>query len=353
MHVSCCTFVLLLKPYPGQKPCKGKEKSIWVNPCLRRPFSIIKLKFSVLRGGAPWDFSLRELFSELRELLREYLGTFPELREWPFHSESVFLKVARLQSEFCTKDFFRATNFVTKNAPKFSPKFLSLCSVGQKKSRKIPSNFPTKFSKFPCEKSKKNSPTSFCRSGGRSFSWNWVVPRLLTGRLKLLSIQNLWLNLHSASCEDSVAGEHNVATGAVSLKAGKKKAYTALLQWGILLCPQKWGPQRKDFGGRYGFPGFHRVFVSTTSRESCLWGQKSSPNYFLSVVVVYALVFSAKARALWTHIMLGWCPLQTVNCAVSHFCTRGVSSSSVESALNIALADKMQERTVGWALERL
>ena len=66
-----------------------------------------------------------------------------------------FVKVARLQSEFCTKDFFRATNFVTKNAPKFSPKFLSLCSVGQKKSHKIPSKFPTKFSKFPCEKSKK------------------------------------------------------------------------------------------------------------------------------------------------------------------------------------------------------
>ena len=45
-----------------------------------------------------------------------------------------WIKVARLQSEFCTKDFFRATNFVTKNAPKFSPKFLKLCSVGQKKS---------------------------------------------------------------------------------------------------------------------------------------------------------------------------------------------------------------------------
>ena len=66
------------------------------------------------------------------------------------------LKVARLQSEFCTKDFFRATNFVTKNAPSFSLNFLSLCSVGQKKSRKIPSKFPAKFSKFPCEKSKKN-----------------------------------------------------------------------------------------------------------------------------------------------------------------------------------------------------
>ena len=45
-----------------------------------------------------------------------------------------FFGVARLQSEFCTKDVFRATNFLTKNAPKFSPKILSLCSVGQKKS---------------------------------------------------------------------------------------------------------------------------------------------------------------------------------------------------------------------------
>ena len=70
-------------------------------------------------------------------------------------TSQLFLKVARLQSEFCTKEFFRATNFVTKNAPKFSPNFLSLCSVGQKNSRKIPSKFPTKSSKFPCETLKK------------------------------------------------------------------------------------------------------------------------------------------------------------------------------------------------------
>ena len=30
---------------------------------------------------------------------------------------------------------------------------------------------------------------------------------------------------------------------------------------------KKWGPQRKDFGGRYGCPGFYRVFVSTTGLE--------------------------------------------------------------------------------------
>ena len=31
---------------------------------------------------------------------------------------------------------------------------------------------------------------------------------------------------------------------------------------------KKRGPQRKGFGGRYGFPGFYRVFVSTTGLES-------------------------------------------------------------------------------------
>ena len=47
----------------------------------------------------------------------------------------------------------------------------------------------------------------------------------------------------------------------------EKKACTALLQCRTFLCPKKWRPQRKDFGARYGFPGFHRVFVSTTNLE--------------------------------------------------------------------------------------
>ena len=72
-----------------------------------------------------------------------------------FSGNLQIFKVARLQSEFCTKDFFRATNFLAKNAPKFSPKCLSLFLWVRKNPRKIPSEFPTKFSKFPCEKSKK------------------------------------------------------------------------------------------------------------------------------------------------------------------------------------------------------
>ena len=52
---------------------------------------------------------------------------------------------ARLQSEVGTEDFFRGTNFLMKNAPKFCPKMFSLYFVGPKKSRKIPAKFPDKF----------------------------------------------------------------------------------------------------------------------------------------------------------------------------------------------------------------
>ena len=37
-----------------------------------------------------WNFALRESLSEIRELLREYPGALREIREWPFHPESVF-----------------------------------------------------------------------------------------------------------------------------------------------------------------------------------------------------------------------------------------------------------------------
>ena len=48
--------------------------------------------------------------------------------------QPIFLRVARLQSEVGTKDVFRCTNFLTKNAPKCSPIFLSLYFAGPKKS---------------------------------------------------------------------------------------------------------------------------------------------------------------------------------------------------------------------------
>ena len=40
-----------------------------------------------------WNFVFREWNFEFRELLRECPGTLPELREWPFHSESFFPEI--------------------------------------------------------------------------------------------------------------------------------------------------------------------------------------------------------------------------------------------------------------------
>ena len=51
-----------------------------------------------------------------------------------------------------------------KNAPNFSPNYLSLCFVGPKKIPQIPAKFPAK---FPCEKSN-NSPMIFWRRAGRT-----------------------------------------------------------------------------------------------------------------------------------------------------------------------------------------
>ena len=73
-----------------------------------------------------------------------------------------FVKVARLQSEFCAKHFFGATKFLMKHAPKFSPKFLSLYCVGQKKSCKIPT-------KFPCDKSKNIHRRASAGAQGENF----------------------------------------------------------------------------------------------------------------------------------------------------------------------------------------
>ena len=78
------------------------------------------------------------------------------------HCLHVF-KVARLQSEFCTRDSFFAYEFSYEKCSEISPNFLSFRSVGQKNPAKLPPNFPPN---FPANK--KNSPTSFCRSAGRT-----------------------------------------------------------------------------------------------------------------------------------------------------------------------------------------
>ena len=64
-------------------------------------------------------------------------------------------RVARLQREFCTKDFFKLRIFLRKMLRNFPRNFWAFVLWVSKKSRKIPSKFPTKFSKLPLEKTKK------------------------------------------------------------------------------------------------------------------------------------------------------------------------------------------------------
>ena len=89
-------------------------------------------------------------------------------------SRHKMLTVARLQSEFCTKDFFFEPRiFLRKMLRNFPRNFGAFVLWVRKNSRKIPAEFPTKFPKFPCKKIKKKSPTSFCRIAGRTKCWLW------------------------------------------------------------------------------------------------------------------------------------------------------------------------------------
>ena len=73
--------------------------------------------------------------------------------------------MARLQNEVGAKYFFGATNFLTKNAPKISPIFLSLLMLWV---RKLPQNSRQNSRQISLPKLKNKSPTSFCRSAGRT-----------------------------------------------------------------------------------------------------------------------------------------------------------------------------------------
>ena len=82
---------------------------------------------------------------------------YSELREPLACRRSKNVKVARLQSEFCTKDVFRATNFLTKNAPKLSPKILEPLFCGSEKNPRENSLqiFPLNFPNFPAKNQNK------------------------------------------------------------------------------------------------------------------------------------------------------------------------------------------------------
>ena len=90
--------------------------------------------------------------------------------EWPpkIHSKIHLESSEKIHSDVCISLvlIFLRHEFLTKNAPKISPKILSLYFVGPKKSHKIPAKVPQNV----LVKMQKNSPTSFCRRAGRTMS---------------------------------------------------------------------------------------------------------------------------------------------------------------------------------------
>ena len=77
-----------------------------------------------------------------------------------------FFKVARLQSEFCTKDFLLSYEFSYEKCSESSPEIFE--PLFRKNPAKFLPNFPPNF-QISLRKIKKKSPASFCRSAGRSF----------------------------------------------------------------------------------------------------------------------------------------------------------------------------------------
>ena len=73
----------------------------------------------------------------------------------PLVEHQLFLKVAHLQSDGARKIFFEPRIFLRKMLRNFPRTFSAFVLWVRRNPRKIPSKFPTKFSKFPCEKSKK------------------------------------------------------------------------------------------------------------------------------------------------------------------------------------------------------
>ena len=104
----------------------------------------------------------------------------------------------------------------------------------------IPSKFPTKFSKFPCEKSKKNSPTSFCRSAGRKLT-------CITVTVSLFSLQKAVAEKNSPSGYLRICCNYSHMIMVFKLD----------MSW-FLTCTKLWAffsqkfPREKDFASRAG-----------------------------------------------------------------------------------------------------
>ena len=95
----------------------------------------------------------------LEQTFGRHSAAFPLLQRFPAMRQKgcfLFIKVARLQSEFCAKEFFLELRiFLRKMLRNFPRNFRAFVLWVRKNPTKIPTKFPTRFPKLPCENPKK------------------------------------------------------------------------------------------------------------------------------------------------------------------------------------------------------
>ena len=104
------------------------------------------------------------------------------------------LRVARLQNKVGTNYFFEAPIFLTKIAPKYSPKNLSLHFVRQKKIRRIPA-------KFLCKQIKRNQLRASAGAQGETIRILQLPQFQLSIQLHLLAFleqEHCYRNSHNS-----------------------------------------------------------------------------------------------------------------------------------------------------------
>ena len=88
-----------------------------------------------------------------------------------------FVKVARLQSEFCTKDFFSSHEFSYEKCSEIFPEIFEPLFCGSEKiPGKFPPNVPLNFPNFPAKNQKQIHRRASAGAQGKHFGTNGETP---------------------------------------------------------------------------------------------------------------------------------------------------------------------------------
>ena len=150
----------------------------------------------------------------------------------------------------------------------------------------------------------------------------------------------------SFSQDSSSLAQNSVSP--LRLFLGKRKHTPPCSSAELFFAEKKWGPQRKDFGGGHGLPGFYRVFVSTTGLESfSLRPEKFSKRFsfgggcvrfFLLCLLKQSLSKWYSARFL---LVLGWGGSFPCYIGKTPVCYRGqLSGLKLDQAFQIPTSEK-------------